>query len=102
MIIVEGWVRLGEGEIDRLRDKALKMVEETRKEPGCIDYAYSVALDDPDVMRIAEVWESQEALDAHGATPHMAEFGAALREANILGADLKAYPAGEGRPLLGG
>jgi quinol monooxygenase YgiN len=102
MIIVEGWVKLASGEIDRLRDQALAMLEETRKEEGCISYAFSVPIDDPDTLRIAEVWESQEALDAHGQTPHMAEFGKALREATILEASLKAYPAEEGRTLLGG
>ena len=31
MIIVEGWVRLDEGELDRLHDVAITMLEETRK-----------------------------------------------------------------------
>ena len=102
MIIVEGWVKLAAGEIDRLRDQALAMLQATRKEEGCVSYSFSVPIDDPDTLRIAEVWESQEALDAHGQTPHMADFGKTLREAKILEASLKAYPAEEGRTLLGG
>ena len=78
MIIVEGWVRLDEGELDRLHDVAITMLEETRKEEGCISYCFSRAMEDPNLMRIAEVWESQEALDAHGKSAHMATFNQAL------------------------
>lgn len=102
MIIVEGWVKLAAGEIERLRADALEMLEETRTEEGCVSYVFSVPIDDPDTLRIAEIWESQEALDAHGQTPHMAKFGKILREAKILEASLKAYPAQAGRTLLGG
>ena len=101
MIIVEGWVKLAPGEIDRLHDKALWMMEETRKEAGCLGYAFSRALEEPDVLRIAERWESQEALDAHAASDHMAEFNKTMGGAKILGASLKSYTAEEARTLLG-
>lgn len=102
MIIVEGWIKLAEGEIDRLRDKALTMMEETRKEEGCLLYVYSREVENPDVMRISERWANQEALDAHGKSAHMAEFNKAMAGAKILGASVQAYPAEEGRTLLGG
>lgn len=101
MIIVEGWVRLDEGELDRLHDVAITMLEETRKEEGCISYCFSRAMEDPNLMRIAEVWESQDALDAHGKSAHMATFNQALGGAKILGVSVKAYPAEAGKTLMG-
>ena len=48
-------------------------------------------------MFIFEKWQSQEALDAHFATPHMAAFGAALAGLGVTGMDVKKYiVTGEG------
>lgn len=101
MIIVIGWVRLEAGELEKLHDAAIAMLEETRKEAGCISYTYSRALEEPDVMRIAEIWESQEALTAHSQSAHMAAFNQAIGGAKILGASIKSYPAEAGQTLLG-
>ena len=38
-----------------------------------------------------EKWQSQADLDAHFATPHMAEFGAALGSCGVTGMDVKKY-----------
>jgi len=101
MIIVEGWVRMEAGELDRLHDVAVTMIEETRKEEGCISYAYGRAMEEPDVMRIAEVWESQDALTAHMQSAHMATFNQALAGAKILGVSVKSYPAETSKTLMG-
>lgn len=102
MIIVEGWVKLAPGELDTLRETALWMMEETRKEEGCELYVYSAELENPDIMRISERWADQAALEAHGKSAHMAKFNEAIGAATILGASVKAYPAEEGRTLIGG
>ena len=83
MIIVEGFVQLAPGELDRLRPVAVEMLRETRKEVGCLDYAFAEDLADPNTTRIIERWESEEALTRHFATPHMAKFNAALTKANL-------------------
>ena len=101
MIIVIGWARLAAGEMDRLHDAAITMLEETRKEDGCISYTYGRAVEDPDTMLITEIWESQEALTAHSQSPHMATFNKAMAGANILGISVKSYPAEAGNTLIG-
>lgn len=101
MIIVQGWVRLEVGELDKLHDAAITMMEETHKEEGCISYTFSRAIEEPDLMRIAEIWESQEALTAHSNSAHMASFNKAMGGAKILGASIKSYPAEAGKTLLG-
>lgn len=94
MIMVEGWVRLAPGEITRLRDAAIIMRQATLQEPGCLAYAFSVDIEDAQCLRISERWQDQAALEAHFATPHMAQFNAALAGAGIEGASIHVY-AGE-------
>lgn len=95
MIIVEGWVRLNPQDVDALRPAAQEMVRATRaNEPGCLEYAFSLDLFEPGLLRIIERWADEAALAAHFATPHMAAFNQALGGARITGASIKAY-AGE-------
>lgn len=101
MIIVEGWVRMETGELDRLTDTATTMLEETRKEAGCISYSFSRAMEEPDVMRLAEIWVDQAALDEHFQSAHMKTFNQALADAKILGVSVKSYTAEAGRTLMG-
>lgn len=102
MIIVEGWVRLAPGEVERLRPAALEMLRATREEEGCMEYAFAIDLADPQVFRIVERWFDQDALNAHFASPHMAAFNKAMGEAKIEGGSVKSYDAAETRVLLGG
>jgi quinol monooxygenase YgiN len=100
MIIVTGWVKLAPGQIDTFMLAALAMIQATREEPGCIDYAFARDFKDPDMIRISERWVDQDALSAHFASAHMATFNAALAKAHILSADVIAYNAQELRPLI--
>lgn len=48
-------------------------------EEGNLRYEYYQSLDDPETILLIDSWASQEAIDAHHATPMMATI-AALRE----------------------
>ena len=50
-----------------------------RAEAGNLRYEYYLPLDDPETVLLIDAWESQEAIDAHHASPMMATI-AALRE----------------------
>ena len=54
MIIVEGFVQLAPGEINRFHPAAIEMLRETRNEPGCLTYAFATDRDDPEAVRIVE------------------------------------------------
>ncbi len=71
MVIVSGEIVVEEGAVDRVRDALRTMEDATRKEPGCLTYAFSVDISAPTVMRIFERWESMDALKAHLKMPHM-------------------------------
>lgn len=89
MIVVSGYLRLEASVLQQLRPLAEKTVWATRAEEGCIVYAFSEDLAEPGLMRIYEEWESQAQLDAHGKTPHIAEWRAALGGVQILERELK-------------
>jgi quinol monooxygenase YgiN len=96
MIIVMGEIRIEEGAHEAVREALHDMERETREEPGCLTYAFSLDINDSTLVRISERWESMVALKAHFATPHMAAFGTAIAKIQPSSLDVKAYDvAGE-------
>jgi quinol monooxygenase YgiN len=102
MIIVKGEVRFADGEIERLKREFAAMIAATRAEPGCAAYSYAIDLNDPNVLRIAEEWADEAAVDAHMQTPHMAKLGAALATAKIEAMRIDAYQAHYLKNIMGG
>ncbi len=54
---------------------------------------------DPTLIHVVERWRDREALKAHGASPHMAEWRAAAGDIGLHDRDLKVYEADDGTPL---
>ena len=50
-----------------------------RKEEGNLRYQYFLPMDDPETVLLIDSWEDQAAIDAHHASPMMAQI-AALRD----------------------
>ena len=50
-----------------------------RKEEGNLRYQYFLPIDDPETVLLIDSWEDQAAIDAHHASPMMAQI-AALRD----------------------
>jgi quinol monooxygenase YgiN len=80
MILVTARARVKPEARDRAIEAARLMQEASRAEPGCQDYGFWIAIDDPNEMFIFERWDDQAALDAHFQTPHLAEFAAVIGE----------------------
>ncbi len=99
MLIVAAEVRVEEGAVEKVRDAIRTMETETLKEPGCHAYAFSVDISDATMVRIFERWESEDALRAHFATPHMANFGIAMAKAAPKSMDVKVYQIDKEIPL---
>ena len=55
------------------------IADSIRKEPGNLRYQYFQPLDDPETILLIDSWTDQTAIDAHHASPMMAQL-AALRE----------------------
>jgi quinol monooxygenase YgiN len=101
MVIVMGTCKMAPGEIDRLKDAMRAQREATRAEAGCQHYAFSRDVLDPDLLHIAERWDSNDAIAAHFKAPHMAIFNTALGAAKILSLSVKAYDEHGVRTLMG-
>lgn len=76
-----------------MRDRVLEAyranVGTVRAEQGCIEYTATIDLEGAgsiqtplgeDSFVVVEKWESLEALKAHGAAPHMADYAARTRD----------------------
>ena len=78
MIVVTAAARLKPEARDDAVAAAKRMQEASSAEPGCHEYGFWFAIEDPNRMLLFERWEDAEALDTHLAQPHVAEFGAAI------------------------
>lgn len=88
MILIVGTVRLAAGTLAAARPAMARMIAASRAEPGCRGYSYAEDVLDPGLIRVTELWDDRAALDAHFASPHIAEWRAAwpslgLRDRNL-------------------
>ncbi|NWG53812.1 MAG: antibiotic biosynthesis monooxygenase [Hydrogenophilaceae bacterium] len=102
MIVIQGSVRISPDKMDQVREAARAMIAATRAEDGCIAYTFAEDVLEPGLIHIIERWRDQAAITAHGKTPHMAAFGAALAAIKPHGLKVCAYDAAEERVLMGG
>ncbi len=93
MITVIAKAILPPGAWDTARPAFAAMVEATRKEAGCLDYALCQDLVDPDTLRAVEHWESLADLKAHFETPHMADFREAIGDIGPLDLSVELFEA---------
>ena len=99
MILVIGTVRVPEEAFESARPAMERMIAETRKEDGCIRYAFARDLVDPGLMHVSEAWRDRDALKAHGMSPHMREWQAAIGSFGVSERNLRLYDTDEGTPL---
>jgi quinol monooxygenase YgiN len=99
MIIVAGTIRVPPENMEALRPYALRVIEATRAEAGCMAYSFAEDLVEPGLIRIYEIWESRAHLDAHGRAPHMDPWRAAVAANGVSGRDIRGFEAGPGEPL---
>ena len=99
MLIVAGSIQVDPRDVDRLRAAATEMMVATRREPGCIDYVFSISVDDPGSVQIFESWETGEDLEKHFEMPHMATFRTALADITITGRSVTKYEVSSSEPL---
>ncbi|HET9731284.1 MAG TPA: putative quinol monooxygenase [Acidimicrobiales bacterium] len=97
MVIVGGSFELEEGERDAFLAGREEAMRRSRSEPGCLEYVF--APDPLDARRVVlfEIWETEEALAAHGR---------ALRDAprsepsvRPVSAEIRRYDVSGVRPL---
>jgi quinol monooxygenase YgiN len=99
MIVIAGHVALDPAHQQAAVAAAREMMRETRREAGCISYTFSADLEEPGRYRIFEEWESDEALRAHFAAPHMARFQKAVGGLGVREMKVQRYEIAKVGPL---
>lgn len=71
MIVIAGHVPIKADKTESVATALAELVAATREESGCVEYTMGFDLVDPALVRIFEVWKSDEALAAHAVSQHV-------------------------------
>jgi quinol monooxygenase YgiN len=87
MILVTGTIDIDPDQRDAFVELLKPLMATTRAEAGCDHYSFAGDVEDPGRFYIAERWETEEAMQAHSASEHLATFmgavGAMARGASL-------------------
>ena len=97
MLLIVGTVRLPPEALDAARPAMARMVQASRAEDGCLEYAYAEDVIDRGLVHVKELWRDQAALDEHFASAHIAEWRSTWRELGIGDRNLRVYEVGAPR-----
>lgn len=98
MLLIVGTVRLPPDNLAAARPAMARMIAASRAEPGCRGYSYAEDVLDPGLIRVAEMWEDRAALDAHFASPHIADWRAAWPALGFHARDLTLHEVAASTP----
>lgn len=78
-----------EDKIDEAIELYSKLIDESRKEEGCLEYKLFQDVNDKTVLTIIEEWKDQESIDKHSNSEHYKKYVPAInsfrksREINV-------------------
>lgn len=78
MIVVAGHLSIDPAQRESALETIASGVANTQAEEGNLEYRFSPDLQDPDRFNIIELWENEDAMNAHLATPEFAAFMEAI------------------------
>lgn len=99
MILVIGHLKIAADKVAGILPALRTTIATTRKEAGCILYAFAEDVSEPGVFRIVERWESWETLAAHGKAPHMKVWSDTVKGVGVLDREVIAHEAGATKAL---
>ena len=99
MLVVAGTITLDPAQRPAAEAAFDRMREATLQEAGCLAYQAYHDRKAPGTVFLFERWRSQADLDAHFATPHMAEFGAAIAKLGVTSMEVKKYDVSSEGPV---
>ncbi|MDE3204537.1 MAG: nuclear transport factor 2 family protein [Acidobacteriota bacterium] len=89
--VIAGWIEVDPDRMSEFMAAAAVMMDQTRKEAGNLDYAFSSDPSVPGRVRVFERWRSEADLRGHFETSHMETFRVALEQAGVRGRDLSRF-----------
>ncbi len=92
MIAIIGHIDVDPADRDRVVEATVELQRSTQDtEPGCVVYTIAADPADPARIRIVELWESAETLDAHFRHPNFLATGDAMRTVPRLDGSAMKY-----------
>lgn len=92
MIVIIGHIDVDPAERDRIVHATIELQRSTqRDEPGCLVYTIAADPAHDGRIRITELWESAEALEAHFRHPNFAAGSELMRSVPRLGGSAMKY-----------
>jgi quinol monooxygenase YgiN len=98
-LVVAGTVRVPVDGLEGLRPHMTAMLNASRAEDGCLEYAYAEDVLDPGLIRVFEIWRDRAALEAHFATAHMARWREVWPRFGVSDRRLIAYEVASQDPI---
>jgi quinol monooxygenase YgiN len=99
MIVAIGRVQTDEEKRAELIRIGQAVAAASREEPGCISYGIYQDTEDENAFVFVEQWESEEALQTHFGTAHVAQLMAAIPGAIVQPPDVKFHAVASSRDL---
>jgi quinol monooxygenase YgiN len=99
MIVINGAIRIPADKLDQARPLMKAVIEETRKEDGCLFYSFGEDVLQPGLIVVAEAWRDEGCLGAHLSSPHFAAWRDAGAELGVSDRQLTVYEAVSSKPL---
>lgn len=91
MLLIVGSLRIDPARLDEARPALERMMQESRLEPGCIQFDYAENLFDPGLIHVIERWRNREAMAGHFSSPHLLEWRSSYGRLGIHDCDLTLY-----------
>jgi quinol monooxygenase YgiN len=99
-ILVTGTIDFDPAKHDDAIAAVTKCMEATQAEEGCERYVFSGDFADTGRVYVSEQWASQEAMDLHMATPHLAELMGAMGALGVTAASLTKWDGATASKLM--
>lgn len=99
MIVLTGTIRIPADKLDQARSLMKAVIEETRKEDGCLFYTFGEDVLDPGKIVVAEAWRDEAALGSHLSSPHFHAWRDAGAALGVSDRQLTVYEAVSSKPL---
>lgn len=80
LVYVTAVVTGKEGSGDQLKKELSAVVSPVRQESGCLRYDLHQSAEGEPLFLFYEIWQSDEALAAHGQTPHMVQMREMIKD----------------------
>ena len=96
MVIVAGHITVDPEQREAYLAGLMSVVEKARRADGCLDFAMTADLLDPDRLNLFERWESQAAVETFRRSAPRKKHGAAM-----LSVSVAEYDIADVRPVFG-